>query len=181
MKRRKTKKSRKHVAKPGARLTRRRSGISRQKGYGVLTRSVAAILKWGQEAEGLGAGVARALRGIEGERVRVNGGKFVEKLQRDRPILEELYVWAAGSGRSSADLEEGKSLVRNLFAALNEEFEISIIHEPGSVIPTPSPRSRRYRFTDRHQSNVLRAKVFLPGLRQGLRVLSPCVVRQGGE
>lgn len=150
-----------------------------------LEKSLARFLDWAGKGEGLSEGVRRAYRGLE-EGVRfANAAAFLSTLQKERRILEELYVWASESKGTTADsedprnsLKEGISLVESLFSILEENFNVHIIHEPGKVIPTPPLRSRSFVFSDRYRKGVAESVVLFPGLRNGTRFISACEVEQ---
>lgn len=156
-------------------------------GLQQLEHCVAAMLGWSQKAEGLSAAVRRTYRGVESEAINGNAKMFIQKLQKDRPILEELYVWAHESSVHITDpafkdavpaTEEGVALIEYLFARLNECFDIDIVHEPDTTMATPNRYSKRYKFSDRYDPGAPTSRVLFPGLKQGPKVIAPCEVEQ---
>lgn len=110
----------------------------------------------------------------------MNARMFVEAVQEDRPILEELYIWAHATAKAEASpaVEEGIALVDSLFSRLKECFDIDIIHVPDTIMATPHPNARAYKFSERFNPAIATSKVLFPGLKQGSKVLAPCEVEQ---
>jgi hypothetical protein len=119
--------------------------------------------------------------------MRNDARAFLETLQQDRPILEEIYLWkhdieetkVTGNAEELGEqLWEGLELADALFAILDTAFDIKPIHEPGALIRTPLPRGRRYKFHETYQKGLNRSRVLFPGLCQRGNVISPCEIAQ---
>lgn len=176
------------VRKRVVRNNRRRIPSPRCRGTGMrsLDGSLGAMLRWSQRAHGLTARVRRAAVVFTQNMLSGAGRECAAVLQKHRPIIEELYVWKSGSPSQDpqsmkARLEEGTLLIESVFEILAAEFDITVIHNPGDIIPSPGRTARAYKFHERYRKDLPYSRVLSPGLRQGRTVISACEVVQEKE
>ena len=129
---------------------------------------------------GLSANLQRSLKHLGNEIDGKITERFLTNFEQE-PIIQEMYEWFQKVQKSYYEdslTNEIKGIIEAFFDRLKEEFNISVIEEPNSIINSPSSRSRYYRFENKYSADLKFARVLRCGLKTGSKVISPCIVLQ---
>jgi hypothetical protein len=145
-----------------------------------LTLEVQKIIEWNKKGIGLSSKLQRVLKQSEIEMDDKMAVRVLTIIEKDS-IIQEMFEWFHKVNKLSSDNEliiEINNIIEAFFDILSEQFNVSIIQEPNSIIATPSPRSIYYRFDNKFSKDLKFAKVIKSGLKIGNTVISPCIVFQ---
>lgn len=150
-----------------------------------LQTAVKELLIWCRQGDLLAASVTGAFNRQDRSKTFVNAASFVAELQSRRRLFEELYCWAHEAYTKSGEcpesresVEEGIAIVDGLFEELKCSFGLEIIQDVDELIPSPSPRNKKYKYSRKYNPGLSQSRVLFPGLRQGDTVISPAEVDQ---
>lgn len=154
--------------------------IKSLKSLNDITREVQKIIDWNKKGIGLSADFQRSLKLLHQENENEIAYKFIRCFESES-LIQEMFEWyfkLKDEASSNETIGEIKEIIEALIDRLYSEFNITLIESPNTIIKTPSPRSKYYRFDNKFSSELMFSRVLKCGLRMGNRVIVPCLLYQ---
>jgi len=138
------------------------------------------IIDWNKKGIGLSANLQRSIKNVDVE-INVNMVERFMSQFEEESIIQEMYEWFNKAKNQDSDDELSREIfiiIEAFFDRLKKQFNFDVIEEPAVIIPTPSPKSRYYRFENKYSNNIKYSKVIKCGLKVGNKVIAPCILLQ---